>query len=334
MKPKKSIFSWFVNIEEASITNLISEIQTTYPDIDINNSIVLTFVAGDERDVILNDYKLKQKLRVLARVHSYHITVNLETRMYIHIPLFSYYSKLMCYAAQRAFTDYTFPMVCNLFGLPENHQLFPKLIYNTIPLTGTSESNALKHLLAELQLRWDTTGIDMSNEATHSEYVYSFLVAAASLYKGSIVIRPQQQIRGNYGRGPVDFALEARAGSILGVTEVKKEDFKKGIAQNLVQLESAFSCKKRKYSDITNLESATGESTTGKTYGIVTDAQMWYILECTTNSGGLSFHMSKLSTQINYSEEGWEKKAEYVFGCLVWLLNQMHTKSNNRIRND
>ena len=42
----------------------------------------------------------------------------------------------------------------------------------------------------------------MSNEAAHSEYIYSFLVAASSLYKHEIVILPQRPIAGLNGRGP------------------------------------------------------------------------------------------------------------------------------------
>jgi len=77
--------------------------------------------------------------------------------------------------------------------------------------------------------------------------------------------------------------------------------------------------RKRKYSDITSSESGTAIATaTGKTYGIVTDAQKWYILECTTDSGGLSFLMSRLPSQVIYGGGDWEKQVEAVLGCLVW----------------
>ena len=52
------------------------------------------------------------------------------------------------------------------------------------------------------------------------------------------------------------------------MTEVKDEDFFKGIAQKAVQLESALSNHKRKASEMEE-----GDVFTGKTFGIVTDAE-------------------------------------------------------------
>ena len=59
------------------------------------------------------------------------------------------------------------------------------------------------------------------------------------------------------------------------MTEVKDEDIFKGIAQNAVQLESALSNRKRKASEMEE-----GDVFTGKTFGIVTDAEKWYFIEC------------------------------------------------------
>ena len=105
-------------------------------------------------------------------------------------------------------------MVCQLFGLSiegdPDLRVFPPFEYGADPLDNSASQSALQHLLAELNMRLKTTEIDGSNEATRSEYVFSFLVAAASLFKNDIVIKPQKQLHGKYGRGPVDFALEAR----------------------------------------------------------------------------------------------------------------------------
>jgi hypothetical protein len=83
----------------------------------------------------------------------------------------------------------------------------------------------------------------LTNEATRSLYVRSFLVAAVRCFKDHIVLRPQKKLRGRHGHGPVDFALESRhTSATVGVTEIKRDDLKKGIAQNVVQLEACLVC--------------------------------------------------------------------------------------------
>jgi len=59
------------------------------------------------------------------------------------------------------------------------------------------------------------------------------------------------------------------------VTEVKDEDFFKGITQNAVQLESALSNRKHKASEMEE-----DSVFVGRVFGIVTDAEKWYFLEC------------------------------------------------------
>lgn len=83
----------------------------------------------------------------------------------------------------------------------------------------------------------------MTNDAIRSLYVRSFLVAAVHCFKEDVVLRPQKKLRGKHGHGPVDFALESRhTRATVAVTEVKREDIKQGIAQNVVQLEACLVC--------------------------------------------------------------------------------------------
>ena len=59
------------------------------------------------------------------------------------------------------------------------------------------------------------------------------------------------------------------------MTEVKDEDFFKGIAQNAVQLEFALSNHKHKANEMEE------ESVfMGKVFGIITDAEKWYFMKC------------------------------------------------------
>jgi len=71
--------------------------------------------------------------------------------------------------------------------------------------------------------------------------------------------------------------------------QIQDEDFYKGIAQNAVQLESALSNRKRKASEMEE-----GDVFTGKTFGIITDAEKWYFMECSLdNEGKPSFKLSE-----------------------------------------
>src|SRR5436309_1405838 len=72
-----------------------------------------------------------------------------------------------------------------------------------------------------------------------------------NLYEGKFELRPEKNITGPNGHGPVDFAIDLlQTAKTVGVTEVKDEDVFKGIAQNAVQLESALSNRKRKANEM------------------------------------------------------------------------------------
>src|SRR5579862_3746707 len=81
---------------------------------------------------------------------------------------------------------------------------------------------------------------------SRSLYVAFFLLAATSLFKDDIIFKPEKVLKGMHGRGPVDYALESRQTfRTLGVTEVKRDDFEHGLAQNMVQLEACLVCMNR-----------------------------------------------------------------------------------------
>jgi hypothetical protein len=175
----------------------------------------------------------------------------------------------------------------------------------------------LKNLITELEARLKSIPIN-GNEASKSQYVCSYLVAGANLYEGKFELRPEKSITGPNGHGPVDFAIDLlQTAKTVGVTEVKDEDFLKGIAQNAVQLESALSNRKRKASEISE-EGAF----VGKTFGIVTDAEKWYFLECSLgDQDKLRFKLLK-PVIVVYGNEGMERDVERVLGHIAWLLEE------------
>ena len=128
----------------------------------------------------------------------------------------------------------------------------------------------------------------------------------------------QKKISGPNGHGPVDFAIDLlQTAKTVGVTEVKDEYFLKGIAQNVVQLESALSNRKRKASEVSE-EGAF----VGKTFGIVTDAEKWYFLECSLDDQDrLKFKLSK-PVIVVYGNEDMERNVERVLGHIAWLLEE------------
>ncbi|RIA84288.1 hypothetical protein C1645_422583 [Glomus cerebriforme] len=178
-------------------------------------------------------------------------------------------------------------------------------------LKDDSSRAILKHLIADRLKSIPISG----NEASKSQYVCSYLVAGVNLYEGKFVLRPEKNITGPNGHGPVDFAIDLlQSAKTVGVTQVKDEDFYKGIAQNAVQLESALSNRKRKASE--------GDVFTGKTFGIITDAEKWYFMECSlVNEGKPSFKLSK-PVVVVYGTESMEGNVERVLGHIAWFLEE------------
>ncbi|CAG8452805.1 10225_t:CDS:2 [Ambispora gerdemannii] len=223
-----------------------------------NDGAVFNIVNDGGRYSPRNDQDFCEMLRVLASKNSFKFTVFIET-------------------PSKAFSDWTLGSVCQLYSL-SGETVDPTLAVFPVFSCGIVEPSqeAFENLMIELNSRLDNTPINLlSIEATKSICVYSYLLAGANNFKGMFEIRPQKNISGPNGHGPVDFAVDLRrTAKTVGVTEVKKEDFIKGVVQCAVQLESSLSNRKRKASEVEE------EPTVGKVFGIVTDAEKFYFMEC------------------------------------------------------
>ncbi|EXX59033.1 uncharacterized protein OCT59_001776 [Rhizophagus irregularis] len=167
--------------------------------------------------------------------------------------------------------------------------VFPPFTYECKDLEDDFSQEILRNLITKLKARLKSIPIS-GNEASKLQYVCSYLVANANLYEGKFELQPEKNITGPNGHGPVDFAIDLfQTAKTVGVIEVNDKDFFKGIAQNAVQLESALSNRKRKASKMEE-----GDTFTGKTFGIITDAKVWYFMECSYNKGKPSFKLSEL----------------------------------------
>ncbi|PKC64282.1 hypothetical protein RhiirA1_222738 [Rhizophagus irregularis] len=247
----------------------------------------------------MNDQDLRELLQVFVSKKNLKFTVTVET-------------------PSKAFSDWTFPKVCQLYGLDGESEeptmaAFP--LFSCGNVKPSQES--MEGLMAELKSRIENTPINLlSIEATKSLYVYSYLLAGANNFKGKFEIRPQKVISGPNGHGPLDFAIDlCQTAKTVGVTEVKKDDFVKGVAQCAVQLESSLSYRKRKADEME-------ERTFGRVFGIVTDAEKFYFMECSMDDQDRpSFKLSKPVTVV-YEDNDLQTKVEKVLGHIVWLLEE------------
>jgi len=167
--------------------------------------------------------------------------------------------------------------------------------------------------------------------------VCSYLTQAVLIFDGELTLAPERKLRGRHGHGKVDYAIEALASDgtrhVLGVTEVKYQDYGKGLAQNIVQLESSLTVRKRKRScdDDGEEEREEDSSVPMRAYGIVTDAVNWFFVECTIDPSQDSgdrpkFKISKLKDIVNYNGDTWKAEAKAVLGQIVWLMRKMHSE--------
>jgi hypothetical protein len=121
-----------------------------------------------KRDSPLNDQDFRSMLRQFVSNGISKFTVIIET-------------------PSKAFSDWSFPKVCQLYGLGESDdptmEVFP--VFSCGNVKPSQES--MEGLMAELKSRLDNTPISLlSIEATKSLYVYSYLLAEPNNSKGSL----------------------------------------------------------------------------------------------------------------------------------------------------
>jgi hypothetical protein len=103
----------------------------------------------------------------------------------------------------KAFSDWTFPKVCQLYGLGESDDpslsVFPPFTCKYKDLKDESSRVILKNLITELEARLKTIPIS-GNEASKSQYVCSYLVAGANLNEGKFASTRKKYHRSQWTR--------------------------------------------------------------------------------------------------------------------------------------
>ncbi|KAF9176270.1 hypothetical protein BGZ51_001154, partial [Haplosporangium sp. Z 767] len=118
--------------------------------------------------------------------------------------------------------------------LPE-FDIQPKLLQD-------DEKTTLGHVIQECVRRKKAFLLDPGVcERTKSSIVESFMVGAIQSYDSQMYLEHEHPMSGMRGHGPVDYAVIDRGNNsqVLGVTEVKKEEYTQGMAQNMAQLDVA-----------------------------------------------------------------------------------------------
>ncbi|PKK58373.1 hypothetical protein RhiirC2_334231 [Rhizophagus irregularis] len=267
-----------------------------------NDGAVLNMINDSGKYSPRNDQDLREMLQVFVSKSNFKFTVLIET-------------------PSKPFNEWTFPKVCELYGLSDDPNpsidVYPVFSCGSADLNNEKSQAVVKHLMAELNLRKKTTPIDMAYEATKSIYSYCYLASGVSLYEKNFKIIPEKLVKGHNGQGNLDLAIECRStGRIAGLVEVKKDDFKQGFAQATVQMESSLTCRKRKANEIDD------EDDMDKVWGIVTDAEKWYFMECALDEERKpSFTLSEPAVVV-YNDENMENMVKKVLSHIIWLLEE------------
>ncbi|PKB96624.1 hypothetical protein RhiirA5_434532, partial [Rhizophagus irregularis] len=195
----------------------------------------------------------------------------------------------------KSFSDWSFPKMCQLYGLGESDDpslsVFPPFTCEYKEMEEDSSKAIFNNLVTKLKARLKAILIS-GNEASKSQYVCSYLVAGVNLYEGKFELRPEKNITGPNGHRPVNFAIDLlQTAKTVGVTEASE-----------MEEESVF---------------------VGKIFGIITDAEKWYFMECSLdNQDRLRFKLSEPMVVV-YKDENMENMVKKVLGHIAWLLEEV-----------
>ncbi|KAF9921611.1 hypothetical protein BGZ67_000357, partial [Mortierella alpina] len=239
VKPEKKVaFSWCGIVDTATLDDLKKNIFDLYPQYAHDDYLEIFVYNGQPKPELIRDNEdLRKILKVAKTTSKPRLTISLET-------------------PTKSFSLWKFKDVCAEYNLslsadPGLDVLPAFTDIEATPLVSEFQKKMLAQLLDEVESMVDVLSLLGANEATRSMIVGAFLVKATRLFKEDLVLAAQRNLSGRRGNGEVDFSVHSRKNDnlTLGVTEVKREDFKQGVAQNIVQLESALTtAKKRKRS--------------------------------------------------------------------------------------
>ncbi|KAG0280903.1 hypothetical protein BGZ95_008075 [Linnemannia exigua] len=296
-------FTWSAILETATLEDLRKHVFHNYPQYAHDDCLEIFFHDRRAPSRIHDDEDLRKILKFAKITSKTKLTISLET-------------------PRKSLAAWTFEDVCEEYDLLEGIKPFSDI---QPMLLDTDFQMATQDLLIqEVEARTDVLPLGFGNDATRSMVVASFLVAATRLFKNDLYLEVQQHLSGRRGNGPVDFSVRPRKtrDCTLGVTMVKSEKFRQGLAQNFVQLDSALMEKKRRH-EKDYVDGNEEPPHKQRVYGVVTDAERWIFVECTMHEDEtVSFRMSRLQELLNFYGN-WKDDAKDVFAKIAWLWSRM-----------
>ncbi|CAG8606994.1 2567_t:CDS:2 [Gigaspora margarita] len=130
----------------------------------------------------------------------------------------------------------------------------------------------------------------LSIEATKSIYVYSYLLARANNFKRKFEIHPQKVISGPNGHEPLDFVIDLRQTA--------------------------------KTVSITETEEIEEDQILGRVFGLVTDGEKFYFMECLLDDQDRPCFKLSEPVIIVYNDDNIENMVVKVLSHIVWLLGE------------
>ncbi|KAF8928766.1 hypothetical protein BGZ47_001448 [Haplosporangium gracile] len=235
----------------------------------------------------------------------------------------------------KKFSSYTWKDAQSQYGVRE-FELMPAFKIQPRSLQ-ENEETVLKHIVEDCVFKNKAYLLGpYASEATRSSVVDTFMVGAMQSYGSEMFLAQQRPMSGMRGHGAVDFAVVDRVHQtqVLGVTEVKKENFAQGLAQNMAELDVAVQQKKRKRVDEVDEDSGERIPASFKSYGIVTDSFSWKLVECSLDEGDvLSFRVKDIPGFLDLKQaekKDVEKDCRKVFGYVLALYELMKAEIVNR----
>ncbi|KAF9185850.1 hypothetical protein BGZ50_002847 [Haplosporangium sp. Z 11] len=312
VKPERGVaFTWSTVVETATLNDLKNKLFAQYPRYAHDSYLeIFVYTIRPKPRRIHDNEDLRSILNVAKTTPKNKLTISLVT-------------------PTKSFSAWTFKDACDEYNLsdisdPGLGVISPFTETQAATLDDDFQKEICDRLITEVESRVSVFDLYGANESPRSIVVSSFLVAATRLSKQDLYLVAKRNLSGYRGNGPMDFSIHSQKDCTISlvVTVAKRGGFRQGVAQNMVQLESALTEKKQEC----ERHNVNGEEEPPKklrSYGIVTDATEWMFTECTMHEDEtVSYRMTKLKETLNFNDK-WQDDAKMVFGKLVWLWSLM-----------
>lgn len=294
---------WITDTAIATLDELRDEIYAKHPSLNntsLNNGVRAVAIDKSDCSTVLyldSDEDLRIHLRTMLRDGVQHIPVRLEGR-------------------PRPFSEFDSTETDRIYGRESNEYVRDA---GSTPLTSPDYIQAVSDLLVALK----STVKAVCPDTGYALYVAVFLIHAVTLFP-ELVLIPNKAVSGRRGIGCLDYAIVSKddPSRMLAVTTSAESN---SLSQNMVQLDTISSGRKRKFEDDSD------DTAPVLSYGIVSDATHWSFLECKTdvlhksgyNDPTFVFSRSPTTLQFSNNSDDWEASAKNIFGDIVWQLQRV-----------